>query len=84
MAVPSSPFNPLFVHMLRVFGFALPPLPLRDACRACSSAAAEPGATLAMRACWAPGAPGLCAWTQAKGFLLWFAVCTAAYLADVL
>ena len=83
MAVPRSPFNPLFVHMLRVFGFALPPLPLRDACRACCTPA-EPGATLAMRACWAPGAPGLCAWTQAKGFSLWFAVCAAAYLADAL
>ena len=87
LGVPTSAFSPLFVLMLRVYGFALPPVAITDqvCCRRCRPEAHPP--RIAMQPCcagiWEPCA-GLGTWNLARGFLLWFAACIAAYVVDVL
>lgn len=87
MGVPTSAFNPLFAGMLRVYGFALPRMAISDQlqCRKCGQSPSPRGEALDMQTCCAGcGEPGLLAWNQARGFVLWYAVCLGAYGVDVL
>jgi hypothetical protein len=79
--IPRSPLNPLFVRMLRVYGFAFPTLPLRDQVT-CASCGPDPGSheVLSIEAPAHGGRP----WSQTVGFILWFTACILAYVADCL
>ena len=85
MGVPTSAFNPLFVGMLRVYGFALPRIKLQ--CNKGDPLPEPPPKTRAldMQTCCAGfGEPGLFTWNHARGFVLWYVVCLGAYGVDVL